>query len=178
MIWKKAARGESVKHKIRTLVRLEAFDTSAENNIYEESIRSQIRGTNHSTDADAPKDLQRIITELCYGIYGRMYKNIVIKISQLRIVLDEMQNLDHRPDSPIDKLREGRKFGISLIWQLSALKGILREAGQAAHRRRSGGGRRYDRPHTKAIRGVSMINLKRPVNCVICVTRKDCRKHC
>jgi DNA phosphorothioation-dependent restriction protein DptH len=31
-------------------------------------------------------------------------------------VLDEIQNLDHRSDSPIDKmLREGRKFGLSLI---------------------------------------------------------------
>jgi DNA phosphorothioation-dependent restriction protein DptH len=32
------------------------------------------------------------------------------------VVLDEIQNLDHRSDSPIDKmLREGRKFGLSLM---------------------------------------------------------------
>jgi len=32
------------------------------------------------------------------------------------IVLDEIQNLDHSSDSPIDKmLREGRKFGLSLL---------------------------------------------------------------
>ena len=32
------------------------------------------------------------------------------------VVLDEIQNLDHRSDSPIDKmLREGRKFGLSLL---------------------------------------------------------------
>jgi DNA phosphorothioation-dependent restriction protein DptH len=31
-------------------------------------------------------------------------------------VLDEIQNLDHSNDSPIDKmLREGRKFGLSMI---------------------------------------------------------------
>ena len=31
-------------------------------------------------------------------------------------MLDEIQNLDHRSDSPIDKmLREGRKFGLSMI---------------------------------------------------------------
>ena len=50
------------------------------------------------------------------------------KDKPITIVLDEMQNLDHRPDSPIDKfLREGRKFGISLILATQTISNFNQE---------------------------------------------------
>ena len=121
------SRGESVANKIRTLVRLEAFDTSAENNIYEEEVRNQ-----HAVQiiqlTQIPKDLQRIITEfVLWDLWAYVQKH-GHKDKPITIVLDEMQNLDHRPDSPIDKLlREGRKFGISLILATQTISNFNQE---------------------------------------------------
>src|SRR5690606_17451129 len=63
-----------------------------------------------------PKDLQRIITEfVLWDLWAYVQKH-GHKNKPITIVLDEMQNLDHSADSPIDKLlREGRKYGISLV---------------------------------------------------------------
>ena len=120
-------RGESVANKIRTLVKLEAFDTTTENNIYEEEVRSQ-----HAVQiiqlTQIPKDLQRIITEfVLWDLWAYVQKH-GHKDKPITIVLDEMQNLDHRPDSPIDKLlREGRKFGISLILATQTISNFNQE---------------------------------------------------
>ena len=47
----------------------------------------------------------------------------------LPIVLDEIQNLDHREGSPLDKiLREGRKFGLSAILATQTLSNLSQEA--------------------------------------------------
>jgi DNA phosphorothioation-dependent restriction protein DptH len=62
------------------------------------------------------REIQKLVTEFALwdlydyaGTHGSTRRPIPL-------VLDEIQNLDHRPDSPIDKmLREGRKFGLSLI---------------------------------------------------------------
>ncbi|WPL17369.1 Type IV secretory pathway protein [Thiorhodovibrio winogradskyi] len=62
------------------------------------------------------REIQKLVTEFALwdlydyaGTHGSTQRPIPV-------VLDEIQNLDHRPDSPIDKmLREGRKFGLSLI---------------------------------------------------------------
>lgn len=120
-------RGESIANKIRSLIKLNPFDTQAENNIYEEDMRKQ-----HPVQiiqlAQIPKDLQRIITEFVLWdlwAYVQKHGNKDIPIT---IVLDEMQNLDHRPDSPIDKLlREGRKFGISLILATQTISNFNQE---------------------------------------------------
>lgn len=62
------------------------------------------------------RDIQRLITEfVLWDIYNYAQTH-GSKDNPIPIVLDEIQNLDHRADSPLDKLiREGRKFGISLI---------------------------------------------------------------
>jgi len=57
----------------------------------------------------------------------------------LPVVLDEVQNLDHRKDSPLEKfLREGRKFGISLILATQTLSNFEQQERdrlfQAAHK--------------------------------------------
>jgi len=61
------------------------------------------------------------------------------KDAPLPIVLDEIQNLDHRGDAPLEKLlREGRKFGISLLLATQTLSGFAGDARdrlfQAAHK--------------------------------------------
>lgn len=75
-----------------------------------------------------PKDLQRIITEfVLWDLWAYVQKH-GHKDKPITIVLDEMQNLDHRPDSPIDKLlREGRKFGISLILATQTISNFNQE---------------------------------------------------
>ena len=122
-----SARGESVANKIRTLVKVNCFDTEASENLYEDKLRNEfpvqvIQLTN------IPRDLQRIITEfILWDIWAYVQKH-GSKDKPMTIVLDEMQNLDHAPDSPIDKmLREGRKFGISLILATQTISNFDKE---------------------------------------------------
>lgn len=110
-----STRGESVANKIRTLVKMNCFDNNSATNLYEDEVRKK-----HAVQiiqlTQIPKDLQRIITEfVLWDLWAYVQKN-GHKSKPITIVLDEMQNLDHSADSPIDKLlREGRKYGISLI---------------------------------------------------------------
>lgn len=122
-----SARGESVANKIRTLVKVNCFDTETSENLYEDKLRNEfpvqvIQLTN------IPRDLQRIITEfILWDIWAYVQKH-GSKDKPMTIVLDEMQNLDHAPDSPIDKmLREGRKFGISLILATQTISNFDKE---------------------------------------------------
>ncbi|WP_180177282.1 ATP-binding protein [Acinetobacter sp. YH12039] len=122
-----SARGESVANKIRTLVKVNCFDTEASENLYEDKLRNEfpvqvIQLTN------IPRDLQRIITEfILWDIWAYVQKH-GSKDKPITIVLDEMQNLDHAPDSPVDKmLREGRKFGISLVLATQTISNFDKE---------------------------------------------------
>lgn len=121
------SRGEGVADKIRTLVRLEAFDTEAESNIYEEEIRNQY-AVQVIQLTQIPSKMQRMITEfILWDLWAYVQKH-GHKDKPITIVLDEMQNLDHRADSPIDKLlREGRKFGISLILATQTISNFTQE---------------------------------------------------
>jgi DNA phosphorothioation-dependent restriction protein DptH len=62
------------------------------------------------------RDVQKLVTEFAlWDLYDQAC-NTGSKRHPIPVVLDEIQNLDHRSDSPIDKmLREGRKFGLSLL---------------------------------------------------------------
>jgi DNA phosphorothioation-dependent restriction protein DptH len=62
------------------------------------------------------RELQKIVTEFALWDLYDYACNSGNKNRPIPVVLDEIQNLDHRSDSPIDKmLREGRKFGLSLL---------------------------------------------------------------
>lgn len=62
------------------------------------------------------RDVQKMVTELVLWDLWDYAQNSGSKNRPIPIVLDEIQNLDHSSDSPIDKmLREGRKFGLSLL---------------------------------------------------------------
>jgi DNA phosphorothioation-dependent restriction protein DptH len=62
------------------------------------------------------REIQKAVTEFTLWDLWDYAQNNGTKQRPIPIVLDEIQNLDHSSDSPIDKmLREGRKFGLSLI---------------------------------------------------------------
>lgn len=71
------------------------------------------------------KDAGRLITEFSLIDLYWYYRILGQKDIPRIIVLDEIQNLDHRLDSPLGKfLTEGRKFGISLILATQTLSNL------------------------------------------------------
>ena len=107
--------GESLANKLEPLIKSQPF---------REGVDSAWEGMMTSTDAwvhvlqlaGLARDIQRMVTE--FALWD-LYDYATSTGSQYRpipVVLDEIQNLDHSSDSPIDKmLREGRKFGLSMI---------------------------------------------------------------
>lgn len=62
------------------------------------------------------KDASRLVTEFSLIDLYWFYRASGTQARPRVVVLDEVQNLDHREDSPLAQLlREGRKFGFSLI---------------------------------------------------------------
>jgi DNA phosphorothioation-dependent restriction protein DptH len=62
------------------------------------------------------REVQKLVTEFALWDLYDYACTTGSKKRPIPVVLDEIQNLDHRSDSPLDKmLREGRKFGLSLI---------------------------------------------------------------
>lgn len=62
------------------------------------------------------KDAARLVTEFSLIDLYWFYRSRGTQRSPRVVVLDEVQNLDHRDESPLAQLlREGRKFGFSLI---------------------------------------------------------------
>lgn len=89
--------------------------------------------------ATVARDIQQLITEFTLWDLYDFASSKGNKNLPLPIVLDEVQNLDHRKDSPLEKLlREGRKFGISLILATQTLSNFEAQEKdrlfQAAHK--------------------------------------------
>jgi DNA phosphorothioation-dependent restriction protein DptH len=107
--------GESLANKLEPLIRSEPFRadeesawagmlTSSENYVHILQLKGLAR------------DIQKMVTEFALWDLWDYAQNTGSKNRPIPIVLDEIQNLDHNSDSPIDKmLREGRKFGLALI---------------------------------------------------------------
>ncbi|HAE42751.1 MAG TPA: ATP-binding protein, partial [Clostridiales bacterium] len=70
----------------------------------------------------------RIITEfILWDLYGHLQAKGK-KTDPKVIVLDEVQNLDHKEGSPLSKyLREGRKFGLSLILATQTMSNMKKD---------------------------------------------------
>ncbi len=70
----------------------------------------------------------RIITEfILWDLYGHLQSKGK-KTDPKVIVLDEVQNLDHQEGSPLSKyLREGRKFGLSLILATQTMSNMKKD---------------------------------------------------
>jgi len=107
--------GITLSNKITPLIKMKPFQ-DVTNSGWKQMLNSDSARVHILQLAGIPREFQRIISEfVLWDIFDYASSN-GSKNSPLPIVLDEIQNLDHRSDSPLDKLlREGRKFGISLI---------------------------------------------------------------
>ena len=120
----KASPAASVISKINPFVDMNPFgeeDPESWERIYNDSVSKchiiQLAGF--------PKDTARLITEFTLIDLYWYYRAKGSKDDPKIIVLDEIQNLDHRLDSPIGQfLTEGRKFGISLILATQTLSNL------------------------------------------------------
>ena len=105
----------SVASKLEPFIKSKPFkllDTDA----WAEMLTSKQNHVHVLQLAGVARVIQKLITEfVLWDLYAFACSN-GSKNKPIPIVLDEIQNLDHGSDSPIDKmLREGRKFGLSLI---------------------------------------------------------------
>jgi DNA phosphorothioation-dependent restriction protein DptH len=74
------------------------------------------------------KDAARLVTEFSLIDLYWYYRGRGTQASPRVIVLDEVQNLDHREESPLAQLlREGRKFGFSLILATQIMSNLDRD---------------------------------------------------
>jgi DNA phosphorothioation-dependent restriction protein DptH len=110
-----SASAESLASKLEPLVKSqpfrENFDSAWEQMLAEEGYWVQVLQLK-----GLARELQKIVTEFALWDLYDYACNSGNKNRPIPVVLDEIQNLDHRSDSPIDKmLREGRKFGLSLL---------------------------------------------------------------
>lgn len=86
-----------------------------------------------------PTEVQRLIIEFVLWDLWDFMRRTGSKHRPLPLVLDEVQNLDHRSGSPLEKyLREGRKFGASMILATQTLSNFSSDERdrlfQAAHK--------------------------------------------
>ncbi|WP_300971296.1 DUF87 domain-containing protein [Thiocapsa sp.] len=107
--------GDSLANKLEPFIKSEAFREGTES-AWEGMLSSPDRWVHIMQLKGLGKEIQRLVTEF---VLWDLYDYATMTGSKNRpipVVLDEIQNLDHRSDSPIDKmLREGRKFGLSMI---------------------------------------------------------------
>jgi DNA phosphorothioation-dependent restriction protein DptH len=76
-----------------------------------------------------PRDASRLITEFALIDLYWFYRACGREVWPRVLVLDEVQNLDHNEDGALSNLlREGRKFGLSLILATQNLTNLPRDA--------------------------------------------------
>ena len=107
--------GESLASKLEPLIRSQPF-RSGTDSAWESMLNSADHKVHVLQLKGLAREIQRLVTEfVLWDLYDYVC-NSGNKYRPVPVVLDEIQNLDHRSDSPIDKmLREGRKFGLSMI---------------------------------------------------------------
>ena len=108
-------QGQSLANKIEPLIQARPFRGEAES-AWEDMFSSRDHSVHILQLTGLARSVQRLVTEFVLWDLWDHAQNSGNKNRPLPIVLDEIQNLDHSSDSPIDKmLREGRKFGIALM---------------------------------------------------------------
>ncbi|MCW8885044.1 MAG: DUF87 domain-containing protein [Motiliproteus sp.] len=131
-------QGESLANKLEPLIRAEPF-TGEDDQAWGEMLGA---GDNfvHILQLKAlAREIQKIVTEFALWDLWDYVQNSGSKNRPIPVILDEIQNLNHGSDSPIDKmLREGRKFGLAMILATQTTSQFSREAQdrlfQAAHK--------------------------------------------
>ena len=119
--------GEALANKLSPMVKSKLFNSNSEQSwqsiFYDEKAK-----TNIIQLASLSRDIMQLATEFTLWdlyAYACSYGN---KSNPLPIVLDEVQNLDHRLESPLGKmLTEGRKYGLSLILATQTLSMLSKD---------------------------------------------------
>jgi DNA phosphorothioation-dependent restriction protein DptH len=107
--------GESLANKLEPFIKSSPFREQS-NSAWGEMLASKDNWVHVLQLKGLSREIQKLVTEFALWDLWDYVCNTGNKNRPIPVVLDEIQNLDHRSDSPIDKmLREGRKFGLSLM---------------------------------------------------------------
>jgi DNA phosphorothioation-dependent restriction protein DptH len=118
----------TVANKLTPLGRANLFQ-GKEKNSWQGIYSDQESKVNIMQLAGLSRDLAKIATEFILWDLYDYASHQGNKEQPLPMVLDEIQNLDHRLDSPLGKfLTEGRKFGLSAILATQTLSNLSQEA--------------------------------------------------
>ncbi|HIF9274304.1 TPA: DNA phosphorothioation-dependent restriction protein DptH [Photobacterium damselae] len=119
--------GPALASKLAPLVKSNLFSSDSDKS-WKEVFESEAHNSTIMQLASLNHDISMLCTEfLLWDLYSYAcsYGN---KENPLPIVLDEVQNLDHRLESPLGKmLTEGRKFGVSLILATQTLSMLRKD---------------------------------------------------
>jgi len=107
--------GDSLANKLEPFIKSSPFREQS-NSAWGEMLASKNNWVHVLQLKGLSREIQKLVTEFALWDLWDYVCNTGNKNRPIPVVLDEIQNLDHRSDSPIDKmLREGRKFGLSLM---------------------------------------------------------------
>lgn len=120
--------GEALANKLTPMVKANIFSTNSANSGWASIYGSEESRTRLIQLATLPRDVWRLATEfILWDLYAYACSTGT-KSNPLPVVLDEVQNLDHRLDSPLGKmLTEGRKYGLSLILATQTLSNLKKD---------------------------------------------------
>ncbi|EKO3692663.1 DNA phosphorothioation-dependent restriction protein DptH [Vibrio metschnikovii] len=119
--------GPALASKLAPLVKSNLFSSNSDKS-WSEVFDSQENSSTIMQLASLNHDISMLCTEfLLWDLYSYAC-SYGSKEKPLPIVLDEVQNLDHRLESPLGKmLTEGRKFGVSLILATQTLSMLRKD---------------------------------------------------
>lgn len=107
--------GESLANKLEPFIKSQPFREGSDS-AWEQMLTSPEQWVHVLQLKGVAREIQKLVTEFALWDLYDYACNTGNKNRPIPVVLDEIQNLDHRSDSPIDKmLREGRKFGLSMM---------------------------------------------------------------
>ncbi len=131
--------GVKLANKLTPIIKANIFSCNEDSNGWESIFTERESVCRLIQMATLARDVWRSATEF---ILWDLYSYACLfgsKEKPLPVVLDEVQNLDHRLDSPLAKmLTEGRKYGLSLILATQTLSNLKKDEQdrlfQAAHK--------------------------------------------
>ena len=120
--------GEALANKLLPMVKANIFSCSEGANGWNEIYESDASRNRLIQLAGLSPDVWKLATEfILWDLYSYACAN-GSKHKPLPIVLDEVQNLDHRLESPLGKmLTEGRKYGLSLLLATQTLSNLKKD---------------------------------------------------
>ena len=131
--------GEALANKLSPMVKANIFSCEHLSSGWDGIYKAEQPTTRLIQLATLSRDIWRLATEfILWDLYSYVCAH-GSKNNPLPVVLDEVQNLDQKLDSPLGKmLTEGRKYGVSLILATQTLSNLKKDEQdrlfQAAHK--------------------------------------------